>query len=463
MIETRSDLEELVRTGESARLELTRNPSARVVETLAAMANSEGGTLVVGAGERGELLGLPRDEGARLITQLAVWLADRVTPPLPAETRTVELGADRVAIVVEVAPTYPPHMLQDGRILGRVGATTRPITPAQILAQGRRQGILPPFDALPVTGATIADLAPERITAFMTAASPNSPGDPNTVLRAFSLVVAANPAAASDLTPTLTGLLVLGRNPQRFLPQAFIKIARHSGSTPVAPVIDTDEIVGTVPEQIDRLQPALARFLRTASSVQGLTRREWPEYPPGAIRELVINALVHRDYAAGTGPVIIRLFTNRVEITDPGHVEAATFGQLAERPPALQNPTLSRSLRALGYLESLGVGLARAAAELRAAGHGVPVLEQRGNNVVMVVHTAKQPDEGRNATRDAERVLEKAMAQAVITKREVRELLGVSDATATRRLSDLAERGQLARHSRGRGVYYTYVGGAEKA
>ncbi|HEX5417789.1 MAG TPA: ATP-binding protein, partial [Chloroflexota bacterium] len=217
----------------------------------------------------------------------------------------------------------------------------------------------------------MADLAPERVSAFVARVSPSA-SDPHAVLRAFSLAVAATPSAAGDLTPTLTGLLILGRNPQWFVPQAFTKIARHSGSTPVASVIDTDEIVGTVPEQIERLEPAFTRFLQTAASVRGLTRRERPEYPPDAIRELVTNALVHRDYAVGTGPVIIRLFSNRVEISNPGQVNARTFDQLATSPPTLQNPTLARSLRALGYVESLGVGLAHAAAQLRAAGHGAP-------------------------------------------------------------------------------------------
>jgi ATP-dependent DNA helicase RecG len=459
VVHTRLQLEELVAQGEGVHLEFMLKPTTRIIEALVAMANTDGGAVVVGVSEKGDISGLERDEGANLVGRLPGWLAERVAPPLSAQIDTVELGQERVAVVAEVLPSVPPHMLFDGRVLSRVGTTTRPMSPSQILTQARHQGILPPYDARPVVGTKLSDLAPERVATFINAVNPDAAHDPQAVLRSFSLVVAPVwTPGAPELVPSLAGLLVLGHDPQQFLPHALIRVVRHSGSTLQSPVSDVHDIGGPLPKQAEEIQRLLARFFRTAATIQGLTRHETHEYPPSVVYELVINALVHRDYTSGTGPVLARVFSDRLEVSNPGTVEANSFEELAKLPPTLTNPTIVRALRALGFAESLGLGLTRAATELRASGHGVPLLEHRGNNVVFIVYTAREVADLSEATRDEDRLLERVIAQRVITKRDVRNLLGVSDATATRRLASLVERGLLARHSRGRGVYYTYAG-----
>jgi ATP-dependent DNA helicase RecG len=456
MTYTRRELEELVERGENAHLELKTGVSTAVVEALAAMANGEGGVLVVGASDRGELLGMLRNDGAKLVEQISLWLTNRVEPPLTARIDLVDLENDRVAVVVDVAADALLHVLRDGRMLVRVGAQTRPMTSSQILAIGRKSGVLPPFDTLPVFGATRSDLAPEHVDRFVVASSPDFLRSLESVLQSFSLLVPpAFPSTANSLVPSLAGLLLLGRSPQQFLPHAVVRVIRHAGSTPLTPVIAAEEIGGTVPEQIDRFASVLARFTRTAANVEGLTRRESAEYPPEAIQQLVVNSVVHRDYGTGTGPVVVRLFSDRIEIANPGRTTALTFDELTVRPASPPNPTLERGLRVLGYVEALGVGLARATARLRTNRHGAPVLEQRGNHVVLIVHAAHPSSNDIAVESQLARVLEKATAQTTITRREVRDFLGVSEATALRYLRELVGRGLLTPHAKGRGAYYT--------
>ncbi len=120
-----------------------------------------------------------------------------------------------------------------------------------------------------------------------------------------------------ELKPTNTGLLFFGKNPSEFIPQNEIRIARFKGITR-RETIDSQEIKGPIYKMLDEVEIFFKRNTRLANKIVDFKRVDIPEYPYGAIREALINAIAHRDYNRSEAPIMFSIFDDRVEISNPG-------------------------------------------------------------------------------------------------------------------------------------------------
>jgi len=120
-----------------------------------------------------------------------------------------------------------------------------------------------------------------------------------------------------ELRPTHAGLLFFGKDPSEYIPQNEIRIARFRGVTRIE-FIDSQEIKGPFYKMLDEVEAFFKRNTRLASKVVEFKRVDIPEYPYESIREAVINAIAHRDYTRRGAPIIISIFDDRVEISNPG-------------------------------------------------------------------------------------------------------------------------------------------------
>jgi ATP-dependent DNA helicase RecG len=164
----------------------------------------------------------------------------------------------------------------------------------------------------------------------------------------------------TEPTPTVLGLLVIGKSPVDWIPGAFAQFLRLAGNDLAAPVVDADTIHGTVPEQIRRVEEKLvAHNFRRVRFADVSIEESTEAYPLDALRQLVRNAFMHRSYEATNAPVRVYWFDDRIEIHNPGgpfgHVTPENFG----RPGMTdyRNPNLTEALRALGYVQRFGVGI----------------------------------------------------------------------------------------------------------
>jgi ATP-dependent DNA helicase RecG len=161
--------------------------------------------------------------------------------------------------------------------------------------------------------------------------------------------------------PTVLGLLVIGRSPADWLPGAYTQFLRLAGNDLTAPVADEELIHGTVADQIRRLEEKLEAHNRRGVRFADTVTEELREaYPINALRQLVRNAYMHRSYEATNAPVRVYWFDDRIEIHNPGgpfgSVTLENFGQ-----PGMtdyRNPNLAEALRALGYVQRFGAGIA---------------------------------------------------------------------------------------------------------
>lgn len=305
-----------------------------------------------------------------LLRQLADIKTDgNIVPPptLLVEKRRLA-GADLA--VITVWPCDTPPVRYKGRIHVRWGPR-RGLASAQderILNERRRHRDRP-FDVQPVADATLDEL--DRLR-FEQEYLPSLVARDVLVAndRSFEQKLAATKMVASDAepVPTVLGLLVIGRSPADWLPGAYTQFLRLAGDDLTAPVADEELIHGTVADQIRRLEEKLEahnlRGVRFADTAQE-SRNE--AYPMDALRQLVRNAFMHRSYEATNAPVRVYWFDDRIEIHNPGgpfgSVTPENFGQPGVTD--YRNPNLAEALRALGYVQRFGAGIAIARKALR--------------------------------------------------------------------------------------------------
>jgi ATP-dependent DNA helicase RecG len=352
----------------------------RVKQAIAAFANdlsNSGLPGVVFVGQRDDLscAGLLIDDD--LLLRLAGFRSEGTLLPFPSmDVRKVTLRGCTVAAVI-VRPTDNPPIKFDGRIWVRVGPRRAMATPDEErrLLEKRRWGNLP-FDSQPVVGATLSELDLQRVRNELlpSAVSPEALAENHRPeeqqLQALRL-----------LTPggfvTATALLLCGTEPRRFFPGAYVQFLRIAGRHLTDPIISQKELGGTLPDQLRQLDELIAIHVTRRVDVGGPLRREVPDYPEEALRQLVRNAVMHRTYEGTHAPTRVTWFDDRIEIQNPGGpygmVTKANFGQ--PQVADYRNPTIASWLKHLGLVERFGVGIAIARHRLAANGNPPPVFQ----------------------------------------------------------------------------------------
>ena len=229
------------------------------------------------------------------------------------------MDLDGKTVIVVTAPRSEdrPHLVR-GRAYKRVGAADVQMSRAEYerLLLARRQ---PPFDQQLVEGTTYADLDEAKVQDFLRRrqeAYPDATPPGASLPQVVAEMLEGARERDGELTPTYTGLFFFGRNPQRFLPRAEVKLARFQGVTTMA-FIDRLIIHDTLPEMLDKAERFIRRNTRTAMKVVQFESVQVSEYPYDAIREALVNAMAHRDYNHSSG-IQVNIFDDRLEVMSPG-------------------------------------------------------------------------------------------------------------------------------------------------
>jgi ATP-dependent DNA helicase RecG len=161
-----------------------------------------------------------------------------------------------------------------------------------------------------------------------------------------------------DLRPTYAALLLFGHFPQQWLPNATILATRFPGVTYADRFIKKD-ITGTLPEQLRQVEAFARQNLSSVVRLVGLTRQETTEYPLEAVREILVNAVAHRDYNLQGDNIHLNIFADRIEVQSPGGLPGpVTLDNLLDARFS-RNAVLVQVLSDLGFVERLGYGLDR--------------------------------------------------------------------------------------------------------
>ena len=366
---------------------------AKIRQAVCAFANDlpdhrRPGVVFVGADDDGNPTGLQVTD--RLLLQLADLKTDgNIVPPPSLTVAQRVLNGTPVAVVL-VQPSDTPPVRYRGRTWIRTGPRRDVATlqDERILNEKRRYRD-PHFDAIPIPTARISDLDIRRFEEeYLPLAVDAATLEDNE--RTIGQRLAAMKMIGSDdsPTPTIAGILVLGKNPREFLPGAYVQFLRVAGKDLSDPVTDETLCDGPLVNLVTRLDDKLLAHNRTAVDFTSAEREiRTPTYPLPALQQLARNAIMHRTYEGTNSPVHVYWFDDRVEITSPGGpygaVSAANFGQ-----PGLvdyRNPILAESMRVLGLVQRYGAGIPSARRHLHDNGQSEPEFRVEPNWVQCTV------------------------------------------------------------------------------
>ena len=389
-----SDLQRLLSDIESGRVERKESASdgTAIREAVCSFANDlpnhrSPGVVFVGVRDDGSGAGL------HISDQLLLTLSDIKTDgnivPLPSLTvQKKNIGGCELAVVV-VQPSDTPPVRFRGRTCVRVGPRRGYATPEEErrLSERRRSHDLP-FDIQTARAATLEDL---DLGLFRQQYLPSAvAGDvlEENARTSEEQLVSLRFAADSGATPTTVGLLVIGKDPRRFFPGAYVQFLRVDGTVLTDPIKDQREIDGPLPEMLRLLNETLRAHISIALDiVSGSVDVKRPDYPIAALDQLTRNAVLHRTYEGTSAPVRISWFQDRVEILSPGgpygEVNRENFGQSGLTD--YRNPHLAEAMKNLGYVQRFGIGLEIARNEAEKNGNPPPEFVVEESHVLAVL------------------------------------------------------------------------------
>lgn len=459
------DLSQLDEHSESEHLELKESFDKQTLETIGAFANTSGGTILVGVRDDGHVTGIT--VGKTTLEEWAQKMQSKIQPRiLPSILKHDYKGRTVVAITVD--HSEGPVCI-DGRYLKRVGRTNQVMSPEEAKRK-LLAGSSASWDNQTEDSANMADLAEEAIEQFVARLNragrrPIPAGETHSsTLEKLGLTVKGQPTRAA--------VLLLGKDPKRFYPMAFVKAGRFKSAVTI---LDDREFNGTLFHQMDGAMAWLmdrieTRFLigpsmklsKEKPAGSPLEREEVWQYPLPALREALANAVCHRDYRSGVATTV-RVYDKRLEVWNPGSLppDLPVEALLREHTSHSPNRLLAECFFNTGIIERWGSGTLRMAAALEEQDQPQPEFDISTPNLFKVIMFAsgytnsKLRELGLN-DRQIGVIHYLRLKDAIVTS-EYQAWSGASKATATRDLGELVLKGFIRREGKGTAVSYTLV------
>jgi len=343
-------------------------------EAICAFANdlsnhNQPGYLIVGVNDDGSRSGLKVEE--QLLQTLLSFRTDgRIVPP-PALTVANFRFPDGEVAVVEVQPHFLPPVRYKGRVCIRVGPRRGTANEAEerILSE-KRSAFARTFDALPCKGSTLEDISielfklrylPSAIDAATLAENGRELKQQLASLKFYDL---------KEDCPTYAGILVFGSNPRYFVPGAFVQYVRFKGEDEASDFEFEHRFEGDLTTQLGQME----EFIKA-----NIVKMVLPElggdyvssYPLRAVKELLFNAVIHKDYQSNA-PIKFYEFSNRIEISNAGGLYGKARPENFPNENDYRNPALSEAVKNLGFINAFNVGVKAAIAALAKNGSPAP-------------------------------------------------------------------------------------------
>lgn len=369
-----SELLALLNDLESDRIERTTstNNTDKFAQAICAFANDfpnhrQPGYLIIGADDAGRPVGLSVTD--QLLQNLGALRSDGNILPIPAiSVSRVEVDGAQLA-VVEVQPSDLPPVRYRGQVWIRVGPRKAIASEQEErLLMERRVAHARSFDAQPCRDATLEDLDAERfllgyrrkaLSEEVIAENHRDLRHQLASLRFYDLRAQA---------PTHAGLLLFAARPAHFMPGAYVQFLRMDGPDNTSPVMVAKELHADLATLLQSLDIFIDVNIRSRPVFVSTLREETiHDYPRAAIRELLLNAVMHRNYQSNT-PIRFYWYSDHVQIDNPGGLYGEAVGHFPERND-YRNPVIAEAMRALGYVNRYGQGIQRAQRALRDNGN----------------------------------------------------------------------------------------------
>lgn len=446
-----------IRKGESDTLEFKRTlppMDRKVLKTIVAFANGEGGKIIFGIDDKTrEIVGVDREQRARLQDSITDMISNNCSPQIfPIYTWVEMEGKSLFVVEIPISHNCPYYMTSEGVNKGtyvRVDATTRVAEPEKV-RELQLYGAHLTYDEIvehgvqPASEEEIRSLCESMQEYLGTARKPISVKQ----LVGWGLLE----QRAQEYYPSIAFRL-LTRADLRF---SGIQCARFDGTKRVH-FIDRKFFDGPVYEQLENAQRFLLQYLKLGAEIKSLRRKDLHELPVAALREVLANAVIHRNYLVH-GHIQVSVFDDRVEISSPGSLYAhLTKQQMLNGDSRLRNPLLAGIFMRMGIIEQWGTGIQRVYDICAAAHVPGPTYAVVGDTVVATFlrpvkeplpeqADAKQPDSRQNKrAKDEAALLSYLKSNNKATRTQISQELDITPERVLYLVRKLTASGQLKR------------------
>ena len=461
------DLKKIISQGESESLEFKESLKLKdkVGESISAFSNSKGGTILIGITDKEEIKGV--QIGKKTAIDLAEYIKRNTDPQIFPEIRIYEIG-DKKVILVKIKEANEKPVFFESHTYKRVGDTNQRISSSEIRKLAKESGEKIYWDEQICEKATLEDIDWEFVKNFFIPlyeeiSKKKITGKVDLILRSLRCI--------KNKKPTNSGILLFSKNPQKFFINCHIALARYKGEEVGVERLDYKEFDGNLFKQIDECNKYLKEHISIMSRLHPyqIQREDIPEYGLFSIRELITNAVCHRDYENQHTKAIIKIFDDRIEFYNPGGLpEDITPDNITEKQFS-RNPVIAKVLAKVRYIEELGEGWDKIIKEHREhplSPHFPKIISDKTSTLITIFSVKEKFKEDKinqfPLNERQKKALEYISQKNRITNSEYRKLFpGITDRTVLNDLKDMVKEEILIKVGKTRSTFYQFRNNSE--
>lgn len=391
------DILDILKLGEGKTVEFKQilPKSENLAKTIVAFSNTAGGKVFIGITDEKEIVGVSEHDISEVYDKISNMIADTCYPLIVPEISTAFINDRNIIVITVYSGSQKPYYLKSkGRDLGtyiRIGATNKQAD-NNSLAELERQRLNIAFDEEVVLDVNVEEINLEKLKSDFY----KHTGRDLTLASMENLKLLVN--KNGQKYPSRGLLLLLGN--EKFFEYSKIKCARFKGRN-VVDFLDMKEYTGSLYEMIENAIIFLKNHLNISAVINGLKRQEILEIPESALREAILNAVVHRDYSISGSNIKIEVFDNRVEISSPGGLpRTLTIEDIKAGRSEIRNFVIARVIKEMGFIEQWGSGIRRMIQLCRENEISEPEFFEDGQHFRVVFYRKEIDTDKRNVSTD---------------------------------------------------------------
>jgi ATP-dependent DNA helicase RecG len=419
------------------------------LKTICAFANTSGGKLIIGINDKGEIVGV--ENSKELLEKLPNKIRDKlkITPLI-----SLNIQEDKEILYIEISPSHFP-VSYEGKFYVRSGSTTQELKDTE-LAYFLLKKMGKTWDSISFES-DLSEIDLSTIEIFKNLAKNRIPSieEFDSIEKIFLNLKLFD----ENKEITNAGILIFGKDPQKKFISATVRVGRFKNSTHI---IDTVIIQGNLFKQVDDVMNAIRKHLNVMFEIKGIVRKDVWDYPLEALREAVINALIHRDYLS-PAEIQIKIYDDKIWIWNPGKLPAQIKLEdlKKEHSSYPRNPLIANVFYLAGFIERWGSGTKRVVELCKEYGLPEPEYKEEFGGFSVYFYKDIYTEENLRKMGLNERQIKSVIyvkEKGKITNKEYQELNKTTKKTASRDLSDLVEKGILEQIGEtGKGTHYTLI------
>ena len=437
------ELKQLIQTGEGYHLEFKESLDKSFIEEICAFANSSGGKVLFGVSDNGEIKGIRTDN---IILSRIQDVINRLEPKLD-----IKISILNNIIIVDVPQgKEKPYGCSRGFFF-RIGPNSQKLTRNEIISFFQKEGRIR-FDELENGKANFKrDFDKVAFAKFIKMSNITPTINHNFLLKNLDCTL-------DNGQLTNAGVLFFTKSTEFLLLQAKVVCVLYKGIEKLH-ILDKKDFYGNMIQNIEDAIMFVKRHTNMEYKIEKLRREEIPEIPDIALREAIVNAVCHRDYFEKGANVMIEIFDDRVEISNPGGLPsglaAAEFGTKS----VVRNPVIASLLNRADYIEQIGTGINRIKNSVKEHGQGNVKFYYDNFFVVTFTRTKKVGEKvgkrvGENLTENQSLIIKNMVKNPNISARDLSDIIGISQRKIEENISKLKKKGILERIGPAKGGHW---------